>query len=122
MDNNLNNNTDNNVNVENVIPNASDANPVVPTPINAQSIQPTVSSVSDVVTENVVSSVVSASPQSVATQPAAVTEIPSVGTEISTANVSQTVAPSATVNPTVPNTGNNNDAVQNAYYKKIYII
>lgn len=135
MDNNVNNNTENNVNVENVIPNASDTNPVVPTPINAQSIQPTVSSATNIVTGETVSNTASASLQTGTTQPV-VTETPTVGTEVPTAsvtqpvgtvatpsiNTTQTVTPSATVKPSVSNSGNNDEVAQKAYYKKIYIM
>ena len=123
MDNNLNNNTENNVNVGNVVPNDSETIQVIPTPVNVQSIeQTTASTVNNVVTDNN-SNVVSASLQSVATQPSVVAETPVVGAEISTANVVQpTVAPSATVQPTVTNTLNNVDNAQKAYYKKIYIM
>ena len=129
MDNNLNNNTDNNVNVENVIPNASDANPVVPTPINAQSIQPTVGFATNIVTGETTSNVESAGLQTVAETPTVGTEVPTasvtqpVGTVATPSiNTTQTVTPSATVKPSVSNSGNNDEVAQKAYYKKIYIM
>lgn len=116
MDNNLNNNTENNVNVGNVIPGAGETTQVIPTPVNIQSIQqPTVSPASNVETVN------NNVQQTVATQPTVVERTPAVGAEVTTASISQpTVTQSAIVQSKVTNTVNNDEDAQKAYYKKIY--
>lgn len=130
MDNDLNNNTDNNVNVGNVIPNATtgDTAQVVPTPVSSENIQPIVSPASNIVTGESVNSDVSAIPQTVSAQPTVSTpqttvntvEQTSVVTETPIVNTTQNVTPSATVQPNVTNTKSNDEIAEKAYYKNIY--
>ena len=128
MDNNLNNNTDNNVNVANVIPGVGDTIQVVPTPINAQSIQPAASTI---VTGDNPNNVASTTPQTIsATTQSTTTESqptintvqqPNIVTETPIVNTVQNVTPTTVQQQNVNNIKTNDDEVaEKAYYKKIY--
>lgn len=132
MDNNLNNNTDNNVNVGNVIPSATTSGTaqVVPTPVNSVDVQPIVSPASNIVTGESVSSVTSTTTQIVAdiqptvstTQTAANTvQQPTVVSTTPVVNATQTVTPGTIPQPDVTNTAIIGDE-QKGYYKKFYVM
>jgi len=112
MDNNVNNNTDNNVNIENTVPNVNTAQTSA-IPTGNGIIQP------DVPAVNIVAVDSSNIPTNATTQTISVQPQPAVISENPVVNTATTVTPTVTNQPSV-NSNNNNK--QEVYYKKIFVM